>query len=70
MCSSDLEKPALVVELKWNQTADTAIRQIEERNYASRLLGYVGKVLLVGIVYDKRTKQHQCKIKEQDMAEL
>lgn len=54
--------PALVLELKWNQDAHTALAQIRERNYPQSLLQYTGDVLLVGINYDKKTKQHACVI--------
>ena len=57
-------KPALVIELKWDQSADTAIKQIKERRYAGSLTGFAGEVLLVGISYDKddRNKRHHCVI--------
>lgn len=60
------DKPALVIELKWNQDAETAIQQIEDKHYSETLQDYAGKVLLVGINYDKKTKKHWCKIIEQD----
>ena len=56
------DKPALVVELKWNQDVSTAIKQIKERNYPQSLKDYEGNLLLVGISYDKNTKQHSCVI--------
>lgn len=55
-------KPAIVLELKCNQSADTAIAQIHEKRYAGILKDYVGEVVLVGINYDRVTKQHGCKI--------
>lgn len=58
------EYPALVVELKWNQDAETAVRQIKEKNYPQALMPYVGNILLVGISYDKKTKTHECMIEE------
>ena len=54
--------PALVVELKWNKTADTAIQQIKDRKYPQSLEPYTGNILLVGINYDKKTKEHSCVI--------
>lgn len=54
--------PALLVELKWNQRAQTALAQIKEKKYAESLADYTGEILLVGISYDKKTKQHQCVI--------
>ena len=54
--------PALVVELKWNKSAEGAIAQIKEKRYADWVNGYTGDILLVGINYDKETKEHQCRI--------
>ena len=56
--------PALVVELKWNEKASTALQQIKERHYTDSLLRYTGDILLVGINYDKKSKQHTCVIEE------
>ena len=56
--------PALLVELKWNKTAQTALKQIKEKNYPDSLFKYSGKILLIGISYDKKTKEHQCVIEE------
>lgn len=59
--------PALVVELKWNQNAQTAIRQIKDKNYPETIQEYTGEVLLVGINYDKKTKKHSCAIEKYDV---
>ena len=56
--------PALLVELKWNQSAETAIAQIKEKKYPFVLEAYTGNILLVGISYDKKTKAHQCRIEK------
>ena len=56
----NVDKPAVVLELKFNHSADTAIAQIKEQRYAGMLLDHVGNVLLVGINYDKKTKHHEC----------
>lgn len=56
--------PALLVELKWNQNAKTAIEQIREKKYPESLLQYTGDILLVGINYDKKTKVHECVIEQ------
>ena len=58
----NVDKPALVVELKFNHTADTAIDQIKRKEYPAKIAEYTGCILLVGISYDKETKQHECKI--------
>lgn len=60
------DKPALVVELKYNKSADTALRQIRERHYSQTLEGYCGNILLVGVNYDKddKNKPHSCVIEK------
>lgn len=65
------DKPAMLVELKYNKDADTAIRQIKRQKYPDRLLHYKGNVLLVGIDYDRdvpnddpKFKHHTCVIEE------
>lgn len=56
--------PAIVIELKWNKTPQSAIDQILNKHYAEKLEKYRGNTLLVGISYDKKTKRHQCKIEK------
>lgn len=56
------EYPALVVELKWNKKAETALQQIIEKKYPASIEEYTGKTLLVGISYDKVSKEHLCLI--------
>ena len=58
------EKPALVIELKWDKDAEGAIEQIKEREYCKSLEEYQGNILLVGINYDKKTKKNTCVIEE------
>lgn len=57
-------RPALLIELKWNQTAESALSQIREKCYPKALEDYKGNLLLVGISYDEKTKEHQCKIEQ------
>lgn len=54
--------PALLIELKWMQSAKTALDQIHEKRYSDRFREYYGEVLLVGISYDKGggVKKHRC----------
>ena len=42
----NVDKPALLVELKWGKSAEGAIGQIKERKYASWIEGYTGKILI------------------------
>jgi predicted negative regulator of RcsB-dependent stress response len=59
-----VEKPALLVELKYDKSAQTAIDQIKQKNYGRIFQDYKGEVLVVGINYDKNTKEHQCIIEK------
>ena len=56
----NVESPALVIELKVDKTADAAIDQIRRRQYPEKILQYTGNLLLVGINYNRDTKQHTC----------
>ena len=58
------DKPAILMELKWNKSAETAITQIKERQYPKSLEDYAGEILLVGIDYQKETKEHTCIIEQ------
>lgn len=57
-------KPALLIELKYDKNAETAIEQIKNNNYPQGLKEYKDNMLLVGINYDKDTKKHICKIEK------
>lgn len=61
------DKPAMVVELKWNQSADGAIAQIKEKQYVQALHEYQGNLLLVGVNYDKDSKKHECMIERMEL---
>ena len=60
----DVDRPALVVELKWNKSAEGAIRQIKDKEYASWIEDYTGEILLVGINYSVEDKTHTCVIEK------
>lgn len=57
-------KPALLIELKWNQSTGGAIEQIKEKGYCDAISGYGGDILLVGINYDEKEKRHTCQIEK------
>lgn len=52
--------PAILVELKWNKKAETAMDQIKDRKYPDSILDYTGDILLAAISYDKNSKKHVC----------
>ena len=57
-----LDKPAIVIELKWDKSAVGAIEQIKEKQYGNALKDYQGNLLFAGINYNKKTKKHECVI--------
>jgi len=63
-----MDKPAVVIELKWNKSAEGAIQQIKDKQYIEALKDYHGNLLLAGIDYDKKTKQHSCIIEKWNMS--
>lgn len=56
--------PALVVELKWNKDVKTALDQIKDRKYPDSVACYARELLLVGINYNEKTKEHECRIEK------
>lgn len=63
----DVDKPAMIVELKYDRGADTAICQIHNNRYEGILRDYAGELLLVGVSYfkdarGKNAKRHECVI--------
>ncbi|MCQ2314451.1 MAG: ATP-binding protein [Bacteroidales bacterium] len=56
--------PAMIIELKNNKSAESAINQIKEKKYDDLLEHYRGRMLFVGINYDEKTKEHECVIEE------
>lgn len=59
-----MDKPAVVIELKWDKSAEGAIQKIKDKQYIDALKDYYGNLLLAGIDYDKKTKQHSCIIEK------
>lgn len=62
---------AIIIELKVDHTAEEAIQQIKDRQYALRFEGkigqkpeYTGRILAVGIAYYKedKSKRHECRV--------
>ena len=56
--------PALIIELKWNNTDEAAIKQIKNNDYPAILKNYAGEIILVGINYNEKTDSHTCKIEK------
>ena len=65
-CASRM--PALIIELKWNKSAEGAIAQSKDKRYVDGLKDYGGDILLVAINYDKdakdRKRKHTCIIEK------
>ena len=54
--------PAIIIELKNNKSAESAINQIRQKQYFASLEHYKGDLLFVGINYSPETKMHECRI--------
>ena len=65
-------KPALLVELKWNKSADQAISQIMEKQYTEfmKKFDYDGELLLIGLNYNVKSGKHTCRIERYENDEL
>ena len=60
----NVDAPAIVIELKYDKAVDTALDQIRRTQYPAKVAQYTDNLLLVGIIYDRETKQHQCHIEK------
>ena len=60
----EVDSPAIVIELKYNKDADSAINQIKRKEYPAKIAQYANRLLLVGINYDRDTKRHECHIEQ------
>ena len=58
----NVDSPAIVIELKVDKDADSALDQIRRKEYPAKVAEYAANLLLVGISYDRQTKQHSCRI--------
>jgi len=56
--------PAMIIELKRNGCAESALQQIREKKYFDSLSHYQGRILFVGINYDEKNKTHSCLIEK------
>ena len=60
----NVDSPAIVLELKYDKNADSAIDQIKRKQYPAKVAQHTGDLLLVGINYDKEQKTHECHIEK------
>lgn len=65
------DQDCIILELKVDHTPEEAIAQIKEKEYALRFKGktaeqdkYTGRILAIGIGYNRETKEHNCKVEE------
>ena len=63
------EDDGIILELNIDHTPEEAISQIKDKKYALKFQGkleeqpkYTGRILAVGIGYDKQTTEHSCKV--------
>ncbi len=60
-------RPAILIEFKYDKSADSAITQIHNKNYTGVLKGLSEKVILVGINYNKKDGKHDVVMEELEM---
>ena len=60
----NVDSPAIVIELKYDKAVDTAIEQIKRKQYPAKVAQYTDNLLLVGITYERESKQHRCRIEK------
>ena len=60
----NVDSPAIIFVLKVNKDVDSAIDQIRRKNYPAKVLEHASRLLLVGISYDRESKQHFCRIEK------
>ena len=65
------DKPAFLIELKYERNVESALAQIRRQEYPDRLLHYKGNILLVSINYNRDVsndspefKHHSCVIEK------
>ena len=58
------KQPLILIEFKYDDSAEEAIKQIKEKEYFKRYAGQYRNIILVGINYSTITKDHQCLIEK------
>lgn len=58
----NVDKPALIIKLKCNESSELAINQIIEKKYAAELSEYKTNILMIDINYDSDSRVHDCTI--------
>lgn len=59
-------QPLILIEFKYDDSAEEAIKQIKEKEYFKRYAGQYRNIILVGINFSTKTKDHQCLIEKLD----
>ena len=58
--------PLILIEFKYDDSAEEAIAQIKKQEYFKRYIGQYRDIIIVGINYSTKTKDHQCLIEKLD----
>ena len=58
--------PLILIEFKYDGSAEEAIAQIKTQEYFKRYTGQYRNIIIVGINYSTKTKDHQCLIEKLD----
>jgi hypothetical protein len=65
--SMNVDSPAIVIELKYDKTVDSDVKQIKRRQYSAKVAQYTDNLLLVGIIYERESEAHRCCIERSEM---
>ena len=57
-------QPVILIEFKYDGSAEEAIAQIKTREYTKRYTSQYINIIIVGINYSSKTKEHQCVIEK------
>ena len=58
--------PLILIEFKYDGSAEEAIAQIKTQEYFKRYAGQYRNIIIVGINYSTKTKDHRCLIEKLD----
>jgi hypothetical protein len=58
--------PLILIEFKYDGSAEEAIAQIKKQEYFKSYIGQYRNIIIVGINYSTKTKDHQCLIEKMD----
>ena len=59
-----MEHPLIIIEFKYDTSAEEALSQIKSREYFNNYMSEYPDIIMAGINYSTQTKEHQCVIEK------